>query len=99
MSAVTVYGFDLATLLRLGRIANLPTVWTNVIAGSLIAGGGSVGPTEIALIALAMSAFYVGGVYLNDFFDRAIDARERPDRPIAAGRLGAAARAAAGLVR
>jgi len=91
MSAVTVYGFDLATLLRLGRIANLPTVWTNVIAGSLIAGGGSVVPTEIALIALAMSAFYVGGVYLNDFFDRAIDARERPDRPIAAGDIGAGA--------
>jgi UbiA prenyltransferase family len=28
-------------------------------------------------------------MYLNDFFDRAIDARERPDRPIAAGAIGA----------
>ena len=29
----------LSTLLRLGRISNMPTVWTNVLAGSVIAGG------------------------------------------------------------
>ena len=29
---------SLSTLLRLGRISNLPTVWTNVLAGSVIAG-------------------------------------------------------------
>ena len=28
-----------------------------------------------------MSLFYVGGMYLNDYFDRAIDARERPGPP------------------
>ena len=65
----------LSTLLRLGRMSNLPTVWTNVIAGSVIAGGGS--PDQLALIVSAMTAFYVGGMYLNDFFDRAVDARER----------------------
>jgi 4-hydroxybenzoate polyprenyltransferase len=31
---------------------------------------------------VAMSLFYVGGMYLNDYFDRAIDASERPERPI-----------------
>jgi 4-hydroxybenzoate polyprenyltransferase len=36
-----------------------------------------------------MSAFYVGGMFLNDAFDRAIDARERPERPIPSGRIGA----------
>jgi UbiA prenyltransferase family len=76
-----------STLLRLGRISNLPTVWTNVIAGSVIAGGAS--PDQLALIASAMTAFYVGGMYLNDFFDRVVDALERPGRPIATGEITA----------
>jgi 4-hydroxybenzoate polyprenyltransferase len=91
MRAVTAHGPGLATLLRLGRIANLPTVWTNVIAAAVIADD-AWHPAEITLIALAMSAFYVGGMYLNDFFDRDIDARERPERPerpIVAGEIGA----------
>jgi 4-hydroxybenzoate polyprenyltransferase len=78
----------LSTLLRLGRISNIPTVWTNVLAGSVIAGGDR-NPGRIALIMLAMTAFYVGGMYLNDFFDREIDARERPGRPIHAGEIRA----------
>ena len=78
----------LSTLLRLGRISNIPTVWTNVLAGSVIAGGDR-NPDRIALIMLAMTAFYVGGMYLNDFFDREIDARDRPGRPIHAGEIRA----------
>jgi 4-hydroxybenzoate polyprenyltransferase len=79
----------LSTLLRLGRISNIPTVWTNVLAGSVIAGGAQ-NPGRIALIMLAMTAFYAGGMYLNDFFDRDIDARDRPGRPIHAGEIRAA---------
>jgi hypothetical protein len=78
----------LSTLLRLGRISNIPTVWTNVVAGSVIAGGDQH-PDRIALIMIAMTAFYVGGMYLNDFFDREIDARDRPGRPIHAGEIRA----------
>jgi 4-hydroxybenzoate polyprenyltransferase len=78
----------LSTLLRLGRISNMPTVWTNVLAGLVIAGGDR-NPGGIALIMLAMTAFYVGGMYLNDFCDREIDARDRPGRPIHAGEIGA----------
>ena len=78
----------LSTLLRLGRISNIPTVWTNVLAGSVIAGGDR-DPGRIAVIMLAMTAFYVGGMYLNDFFDREIDARDRPGRPIHAGEIRA----------
>lgn len=96
MSVVAAPGFGPSTLLRLGRISNLPTVWTNVIAGAVIAGGARR-PGEIALIALAMSAFYVGGMYLNDFFDRGVDARERPTRPIVAGEIGAGAVSAIGF--
>jgi 4-hydroxybenzoate polyprenyltransferase len=79
----------LSTLLRLGRISNIATVWTNVLAGSVIAGGDRT-PGRIALILLAITAFYVGGMYLNDFFDREIDARDRPGRPIDAGEIRAA---------
>jgi 4-hydroxybenzoate polyprenyltransferase len=86
MTATTMPG--LSTLLRLGRISNLPTVWTNVLAGAVIAGGAQ-SPNEIALVVLAMTAFYVGGMYLNDYFDRAIDARDRPGRPINAGEIRA----------
>ena len=88
MSAAAAQMPSLSTLLRLGRISNVPTVWTNVLAGSIIAGGASHSD-RVALIALAMTAFYVGGMYLNDYFDRAIDARDRPGRPIDAGEIRA----------
>jgi len=88
MSATAVRRPSLSTLLRLGRISNLPTVWTNVFAGSVIAGGGHH-PDRIAPILIAMTAFYVGGMYLNDFFDREIDALDRPGRPIHAGEIRA----------
>ena len=70
--------------LRLGRVSNLPTVWTNVAAGAWLAGG-RPRPATLVLLSLAMSLFYVGGMFLNDAFDREIDARERPERPIPAG--------------
>jgi UbiA prenyltransferase family len=88
MSAAAAQMPSLSTLLRLGRISNVPTVWTNVLAGSIIAGG-AAHSDGIALIAIAMTAFYVGGMYLNDFFDRAVDARDRPGRPIDAGEIRA----------
>ncbi len=44
-----------------------------------------------------MSLFYVGGMYLNDYFDRAIDARERPERPIPSGAMAAVTVAAIGF--
>lgn len=71
----------LTLALRLGRISNLPTVWTNVLAGALLAGG-SLADARLPLLMLAMSAFYVGGMFLNDAFDREFDAQHRPERPI-----------------
>ena len=38
---------------------------------------------------MAMTLFYIGGMYLNDAFDRKIDSRERPSRPIPAGEISA----------
>lgn len=70
--------------LRLGRVSNLPTVWTNVAAGAALSGAAFSGAT-VAVLALAFSLFYVAGMYLNDAFDREVDARERPERPIPSG--------------
>ena len=74
--------------LLLGRVSNLPTVWTNTLAGTVLAGA-DVGTGLLALLAFAFSSFYTGGMYLNDAFDREIDARERPERPIPSGRITA----------
>ncbi|MER9227055.1 UbiA family prenyltransferase [Mesorhizobium sp. M0664] len=79
----------LSTLVRLGRISNLPTVWTNAVAALTISG--STRPEQLVLLLPAMTTFYVGGMYLNDFFDRTIDARDRPGRPIDAGEITAGA--------
>ena len=76
------------TYLRLGRVSNLPTVWTNVLAGIVLAGG-PLEPGTLAALLVALSLFYVGGMYLNDAFDRKIDARERPERPIPSGLISA----------
>jgi UbiA prenyltransferase family protein len=84
------------TLLRLGRVSNLPTVWTNVLVGTVLAGG-QWQNARTGIVLVAMSLLYVGGMYLNDYFDRTIDARERPDRPIPAGDISANAVAATGF--
>src|SRR5262245_13153124 len=77
---------SLLTLLRLGRVSNLPTVCTNVAAATLLAGGTLVSATTWLAVA-AMSLFYIAGMYLNDAFDREWDAREQPMRPIPAGEI------------
>jgi len=96
MNVVAVRAPSAQTLLRLGRVSNLPTIWTNVIAGATIAKPAAT-LFDVAVVGLAMSAFYVGGMYLNDFFDRDIDARERPGRPIHAGDISAGAVATIGF--
>jgi 4-hydroxybenzoate polyprenyltransferase len=74
----------LATALRLGRVSNLPTVWTNAIAGTALAGG-QIWTQTTLLVVVGLSLLYVSGMYLNDAFDHEIDARDRPERPIPAG--------------
>jgi 4-hydroxybenzoate polyprenyltransferase len=87
---------SLTALLTLGRVSNLPTVWTNVLTGAVLAGG-AWHDALTGIVLVAMSLFYVGGMYLNDYFDRGIDARERPRRPIPAGDVAADLVAAIGF--
>jgi hypothetical protein len=96
VSTATRQPIRFATLLKLGRISNMPSIWSNVLAGTVIAGGDWLS-RRIGIVLLAMSLFHLGGMYLNDYFDRAVDARERPERPIPVGDIGAETVAAIGF--
>ena len=72
--------------LELARISNLPTVWTNVAAGWLLAGGSLQNPVLIWML-LAGSLLYTGGMILNDAADAPFDAQHRKERPIPSGRV------------
>jgi UbiA prenyltransferase family len=71
--------------LELARISNLPTVWTNVTAGWLLAGGSLQNPTLLWML-LAGSLLYTGGMILNDAADANYDKEHRKERPIPSGR-------------
>ena len=76
----------LRTALRLGRVSNLPTVVTNVLAGCMLSTT-MFSVSVYAGLCVAMIFAYAGGMYLNDAFDRDFDARVRPERPIPSGEV------------
>ena len=84
----------LQTFLKLGRVSNLPTVWTNALAGAVLAGVPSV--SAILIVGIALTLFYTGGMWLNDAFDAEIDAKERKNRPIPMGEISVGTVFAAG---
>ena len=86
MAVATTY---LRTLLVLGRVSNVPTVWSNCFAGWLLAGGGDW--SRFLLLTFAATCLYVGGMYLNDAFDATFDLQHRPERPIPSGAIRAEA--------
>lgn len=71
--------------LVLSRLSNLPTIWTNVLAGSVAAGG--VVDSRIAWAILATSLLYTGGMVLNDLWDLDHDRVHRPTRPLVSGQV------------
>lgn len=73
--------------LQLARISNLPTVWTNVTAAWLLAGGEIADP-RLLWIILAGCLLYTGGMILNDAADVKFDRAHRRERPIPSGQVG-----------
>ena len=86
----------LRTILVLGRVSNLPTIWTNVAVGWFLTGGGWT--IELAWTTLGMSLVYVAGMTLNDAFDAAWDGDHASSRPIPSGKISRGAVWALGLV-
>jgi hypothetical protein len=76
----------LRTLLILGRVSNLPTVWSNLLAGLFIAGEG-IDFSILLPLLFGGSFLYVGGMYLNDFCDTKFDVQFCPQRPIPSGKI------------
>ena len=75
-------------ILILGRISNLPTVWSNCIAAYILSEGGLSETVEIEKFILLNSGatfLYLGGMFLNDAFDANFDRKHRLDRPIPSG--------------
>lgn len=75
----------LRTLLVLGRVSNVPTVWSNCLAGWLLGHGGDW--ARFALLCAGATLLYVGGMYLNDAFDADFDSQHRRERPIPTGAI------------
>ena len=71
--------------LVLSRLSNLPTIWTNVLAGAIAAGG--VLDLRVAWAVVASSLLYTGGMILNDLWDMDHDRLHRPTRPLVSGEV------------
>ncbi|MFI0977076.1 SCO3242 family prenyltransferase [Streptomyces sp. NPDC021093] len=90
-------GGDVRAWLELLRVSALLTVPGDALAGAAALG---TRPNRGTALALASSlCLYEAGMALNDWADRAEDARDRPHRPIPSGRIApAAALSAAGAL-
>jgi 4-hydroxybenzoate polyprenyltransferase len=75
-----------AALVRLFRLPSVLTVPGDVLLGAAW-GGEREEPVTVAALALGSSLLYLGGMALNDWADRELDARERPWRPLPAGEV------------
>ena len=87
----TSYGIAKALLL-LGRVSNLPTVWSNSLAAWLLAGGALGGPEDqlrFAWLIAGATLLYLAGMFLNDAFDERFDREHRAERPIPRGVISA----------
>ncbi|MEP6917737.1 MAG: UbiA-like protein EboC, partial [Acidobacteriota bacterium] len=80
--------------LELLRPANVVTALADVLAGYAVAGLGN--GRGLMWLLVSTACLYGGGVVLNDFFDRRLDAVERPERPIPSGRVSATRAAVVG---
>lgn len=85
----STYG-RIKALLLLGRISNLPTVWSNCIAAWLLSGGDFLSSTQwedFLLLCAGGTCLYLGGMFLNDAWDVEFDREHRPNRPIPSGAI------------
>lgn len=73
--------------LQLCRFAAVFTAMADIFLGYLLTHSGFDSPREFGVLLSASACLYLAGMVFNDVFDREIDARERPKRPIPSGRI------------
>ena len=81
-------------LLLLGRVSNLPTIWSNCLASWLLAGGTLLETTDLqrfSWLIVGTTLLYLAGMFLNDAFDVRFDKEHRTERPIPSGAISAKA--------
>jgi 4-hydroxybenzoate polyprenyltransferase len=84
---------QLKSWLLLGRVSNLPTVWSNVLAAALVARqclaepGLSYSALTWVGALLSLSMMYLGGMFLNDAFDVQWDRENNNPRPLVTGEI------------
>ncbi len=84
---------------RVLRLSLAPTAVADVLAGLVLGFGGALPEARVVLFLVGASlCVYHGGMVLNDWADREIDARSRPRRPLPAGELGPTPTLVAGLL-
>jgi hypothetical protein len=88
---------SLVAWLQLARAAAVFTTFADIGAGYLLVRGDWSPPSLFALLCLSSGCLYAAGMILNDYFDRHVDAVERPKRPIPSGRITAGAAASVGF--
>ncbi|NOS69001.1 MAG: UbiA family prenyltransferase [Verrucomicrobia bacterium] len=76
---------QLRTFLVLGRVSNLPTVWSNCLAAWLLNGGQSW--NNFHVLCIGATSLYIGGMFLNDACDAEFDRQFRKERPIPSGQI------------
>lgn len=69
------------------RVSNVFTLAPHVLVGVTLAGTPFM-PRDLWAVALAMMLVYSAGMILNDVCDYETDCRDRPERPLPAGRMG-----------
>ncbi len=75
----------LRTLLVLGRVSNLPTLWSNCLAGWWLGGRGN--EHKLPWLFAGATFLYLGGMFFNDAFDADFDQQHRRERPIPSGAI------------
>lgn len=88
----------LLAYLQLCRFAAVFTALADIFAGYLLTWSTLSPAGDFILLLVASAGLYLAGMVFNDVFDRQVDAKERPGRPIPSGRVSVRAATTFGAV-
>lgn len=73
--------------LQLFRISGIFTSFSNILLGFFVSQGDSTNWLFFTPLLITTGFLFLAGMTLNDFFDYNIDRKERPNRPLASGKI------------